>query len=68
MLDENVKVIDAIRIAIEREKKAVEFYSQAAEISKDPGAKKMFEHLLKEEQRHVRILEEEYDKNIMTEM
>ncbi|RMF94008.1 MAG: hypothetical protein D6734_08730 [Candidatus Schekmanbacteria bacterium] len=68
MLDENVKVVDAIRIAIEREKKAVEFYAQAVNITKDPGAKKMFEHLLNEEKRHVQILEEEYDKNIMTEM
>ena len=68
MLDENIKVADAIRIALEREKKAVEFYAEAVGITKDPGAKKMFEHLLKEEKRHVQILEDELDKNIMTEM
>jgi len=59
---------EAIRIAIEREKAAHEFYSKAAKIAKYPGTKEMFESLAKEELRHRRMLEEELNKDYYKEM
>ncbi len=68
MIDETTTPQEAIRIAIEREKAAYEFYSKAAKISKYPGTKEMFESLAKEELRHRRILEEELNKDYYREM
>jgi rubrerythrin len=68
MIDESTTPQEAIRIAIEREKAAYEFYSKAARIAKYPGTKEMFESLAKEELRHRRILEEELNKDYYREM
>ena len=55
---------DAIRMAIEQEKQSMEFYKKAAEKMDDPGTKKMFEALSKQEVEHQRILEEELEREI----
>lgn len=68
MIDETTTPEEAIRIAIEREKAAHEFYSKAAKIAKYPGTKEMFESLAKEEFRHRRMLEEELNKDYYKEM
>jgi len=68
MIDQSTTPEEAIRIAIQREKAAHEFYSQAAKIAKYPGTKEMFESLAKEEQKHMRILEEELNKDYFKEM
>ncbi len=68
MIDQTTTPEEAIRTAIEREKAAYEFYSQAAKIAKYPGTKEMFESLAKEELRHRRILEEELNKDYYKEM
>ena len=68
MIDETTTPEEAIRIAIEREKAAHEFYSKAAKIAKYPGTKQMFESLAKEELRHRRMLEEELNKDYYKEM
>jgi rubrerythrin len=68
MIDETTTPEEAIRTAIEREKAAHEFYSQAAKIAKYPGTKGMFESLAKEELRHRRMLEEELNKDYYKEM
>ncbi len=68
MIDETTTPEEAIRVAIEREKAAYEFYSQAAKIAKYPGTKEMFESLAKEELRHRRMLEEELNKDYYKEM
>jgi len=68
MIDESTTPQEAIRIAVEREKAAYEFYSKAARIAKYPGTKEMFESLAKEELRHRRILEEELNKDYYREM
>jgi rubrerythrin len=68
MIDETTTPQEAIRVAIEREKAAHEFYSKAAKIAKDPGTKEMFESLAKEELRHRRMLEEELNKDYYREM
>ncbi len=68
MIDESTTPEEAIRVAIEREKAAYEFYSKAAKIAKYPGTKEMFESLAKEELRHRRMLEEELNKDYYREM
>ena len=68
MIDETTTPQEAIRVAIEREKAAHEFYSKAAKIAKYPGTKEMFESLAKEELRHQRMLEEELNKDYYREM
>ncbi|MGE5254445.1 MAG: ferritin family protein [Planctomycetaceae bacterium] len=68
MIDESTTPEEAIRIAIQREQAAHEFYAKAAQIAKYPGTKQMFESLAKEELRHRRILEEELNKDYFKEM
>ena len=68
MIDKSTTPEEAIRVAIQREKAAHEFYSQAAKIAKYPGTKQMFESLAKEELKHFRILEEELNKDYFKEM
>jgi rubrerythrin len=68
MIDETTTPEEAIRIAIEREKAAHEFYSKAAKIAKYPGTREMFDSLAKEELRHRRMLEEELNKDYYKEM
>ena len=68
MIDETTTPEEAIRIAIEREKAAYEFYSKAAKIAKYPGTREMFDSLAKEELRHRRMLEEELNKDYYKEM
>lgn len=66
-ITEDTSPEEAIRIAIEREKMAYEFYMKAAKIVKFPGGKEMFEFLAKEELHHRELLEKEYDKHIRKE-
>ncbi len=68
MIDETTTPQEAIRVAMEREKAAYEFYSKAARIAKYPGTKQMFESLAKEELRHRRMLEEELNQDYYKEM
>ncbi|MBI5375779.1 MAG: hypothetical protein HZA77_10110 [Candidatus Schekmanbacteria bacterium] len=68
IIDEHVKAVDAIRIAIKREKETLDYYTKAESVVNDAGAKKMFEHLIHHSKEHIRLLEEEYDLNIMSEM
>ncbi len=68
MIDETTTPQEAIRVALEREKAAYEFYSKAAKIAKYPGTRQMFESLAKEELRHRRMLEEELNKDYYKEM
>lgn len=53
--------LDALRMAIENEKRAYEFFAQAAEKTTSPAGKKLFKLLAAEEDSHIVILEAEYD-------
>jgi len=66
-VNENTGADEAIRIAMARERKAREFYLRCAGIVKDPGVRKMFEFLAKEEGRHLELLEKEHDRFIVPE-
>jgi len=68
MIDETTTPQEAIRMAIEREKGSLEFYTQAAKIARYPGTRQMFEFLAKEEKKHRQMLEAELNKDYYKEM
>ena len=68
MIDETTTPQEAVRLAIEREKTAQDFYAKAARLAKYPGTKQMFEFLAKEETKHLKLLQAELDKDYMQEM
>ncbi len=63
----NTRPEEAVRIAMERETKAREFYLACAAIVGDPGVKKMFEFLAREEGKHFELLQREHDRFIAGE-
>ena len=67
MINENTTPIDALKIALEEEKKAYALYKRAAEIVTDQSAKKMFEHLAEEETKHIKLIEEEINNHYAKE-
>jgi rubrerythrin len=66
-ISEHTTADEAIRLAMEREKSAQEFYARCAAIAADPGVKKMFEFLAREEAKHFDLLEKEYNRYITPE-
>jgi rubrerythrin len=66
-VNESTRPEEAVKLAMERERLAREFYLRCASIVVDPGVKKMFEFLAKEESRHFELLEKEYDRFIAGE-
>jgi len=66
-VNEHTRPEEAVRIAMERERKAREFYLACAGIVTDPGVKKMFEFLAREEAKHFDLLEREHDRFISGE-
>jgi rubrerythrin len=66
-VNEHTRPEEAVKIAMEREQKAMEFYLMCAGIVGDPGVKKMFEFLAREESKHYDLLEREYDRFIAGE-
>jgi len=66
-VNESTRPEEAVKLAMERERTAREFYLRCAGIVTDPGVKKMFEFLAKEENRHFDLLEKEYDRFIAGE-
>jgi rubrerythrin len=66
-VNQHTRPEEAVKIAMERETKAQEFYLLCAGIVADPGVKKMFEFLAKEEAKHHDLLEREYDRFIAGE-
>lgn len=49
---------DIVTLALDKEKEAVQFYTEASAIVKNPGTKVMLKDLAAEEQRHVAMLTE----------
>lgn len=66
-VNEQTRPEEAVKLAMERERRAREFYLKCAGIVADPGVKKMFEFLASEEGRHFDLLEREYDRFIAGE-
>jgi rubrerythrin len=61
-LEEKMKLEEAWRLAIEREQEARDFYAEMAEMIEDSALKNLFAFLIKQEENHKQLLEEEYEK------
>jgi rubrerythrin len=61
-VNEHTRPEEAVKVAMQRERTAHDFYMKCASIVQDPGVKKMFEFLAKEETKHFDLLEKEYDR------
>ena len=57
-----MKLEEAWRLAIEREQEARDFYAEMAEMIEDSALKNLFAFLIKQEENHKQLLEEEYEK------
>jgi rubrerythrin len=66
-VNEHTSPGEAIKLAMERERKAHDFYMQCASLVGDPGVRKMFEFLAREETKHFELLEREYNRYIAGE-
>jgi len=60
--------VDVMRMALEREKAAVRDYSEFAKTSKEPSIREMFLFLVEEEKKHVKLLQDEIDREVNQEM
>lgn len=58
---------DLLTVAMKREEKAHNLYSTLASKSREPGLKRLFEMLAREEAKHKLALEKEYDDHVLTE-
>ncbi len=52
MTKRHMDAVDALKLAMEREKGASKFYRQAADMTEDPNGKRAYDWLAKEESRH----------------
>jgi rubrerythrin len=59
--------IDVLRMALEREKDAVQYYKEYATTATEPVIREMFEFLVAEEVKHVKLLEAEVEKEVYQE-
>lgn len=59
MAKRRMDAVDALKLAIERERGANKFYRQAADMTEDPDGKRMFNWLAKEELRHLAKLRQQ---------
>ena len=60
--------VDVMRMALEREKAAVRDYSEFAKTAKEPSIREMFLYLVGEEEKHVKLLQDEIDREVNQEM
>ena len=58
---------DLLIVAMKREGKAFELYTNMAKLSKDAESRQLFQALAQEEAKHKRRLETEYDEVILSE-
>ena len=60
--------IDVLRMALEREKMAVRDYSEFAKTATELSIREMFLFLAGEEEKHVKLLQDEIDREVNQEM
>lgn len=59
--------VDVLKMALEREKDAVQYYKEYALTAENPSIKEMFQFLVEEEKGHVKMLQEELEKEVYQE-
>jgi len=57
----NPSELDALRTAMDNERKAIDFFSKVAEETEDPLAKKIFTKIREEEEYHYDLLQAQHD-------
>ncbi len=67
MITKDTTPAEAVKIAIEKEKNAHHFYTQASKIMSNPATKAMFEELAEEEIMHLHKLEILYEDECFQE-
>jgi rubrerythrin len=60
--------IEIIQLALGREKDAVRDYTEFAKTAEEPSIREMFLFLAEEEKKHVKLLQEEIEKEVYQEM
>jgi rubrerythrin len=60
--------MDVIRMALDREKVAYRNYREFARLATEPEIRQLFEYLAEEENKHVKLLSDEIEKETHQEM
>ena len=60
--------MDVIRMALDREKMAYRNYTEYARLAVEPAIRELFHFLAEEEKKHVKLLQEEIEKETLQEM
>jgi len=66
-INEHTTPGEALQLAMKREKAANDFYMKCASTVGDPGVKKLFEFLAREESKHFELIEKEYNRFVAGE-
>jgi rubrerythrin len=59
--------LDVLKMALSREKDAVQYYKEYAVTAEHESVREMFKFLVEEEKKHVKMLEEELEKEVYQE-
>ena len=57
-----IKLDEALRLAVQREQEARDFYQEIFDMVEDSALKNLLAFLIKQEENHKRLLEDEYEK------
>jgi len=68
MADKPMTPIEALHLALEEERKAVSLYTRLAREAKAQSTRKMFEFLTAEEQKHIKLIQDELDTGAYQDM
>jgi len=63
-----INPMDVMRMALDREKTAVRDYAEYAKTAEESSIREMFLFLAEEEKKHVKLLQDEIDREINREM
>lgn len=66
-IDPNTEPVEILKMALQKEKEAFAFYTEAAAVARHPAAKATLQAMAEEEERHIRHLEEELDRFFFTD-
>lgn len=67
MITKDTTPVEAIKMAMEKEKRSHQFYVKASSVVTNPATKAMFKSLAEEELRHLRSLEAFYEEECLQE-
>jgi rubrerythrin len=62
IIDPNLPPVDILRMALEKEKAAFEFYTEAAKISQNESTRSTLQEMADEEAEHIRKIEAALDR------